>query len=135
MTWAKLACSAGNQFCDCKTKVDSILIERGPWAGPRPPDYFRGPSEGIHRQVFQDRTKIIPKLIQDIDYTLDEKHRTATLTEERRRSKCERLLGLGNLYDPAHMEQIHHVYQALRAPHAVHSAADVGINVVKDGEK
>ncbi|HLP99851.1 MAG TPA: SEC-C metal-binding domain-containing protein, partial [Candidatus Limnocylindria bacterium] len=55
-----------------------------------------------------------PKLIQEIDYTLDEKHRTATLTEEGV-SKCERLLSLGNLYDPAHMETIHHVYQALRA--------------------
>src|SRR6202034_1573182 len=58
--------------------------------------------------------KVIPKLILDIDYTLDEKHRTATLTEEGV-SKCEKLLSLGNLYDPAHMDIIHHVYQGLRA--------------------
>ncbi|HUN60500.1 MAG TPA: SEC-C metal-binding domain-containing protein, partial [Candidatus Sulfotelmatobacter sp.] len=72
----------------------------------------------------------IPKLIQEIDYTLDEKHRQATLTEDGV-SKCERLLGLGNLYDPAHMETIHHVYQGLRA-HALYKR-DVDY-VVKDGE-
>src|SRR6202043_3323031 len=74
--------------------------------------------------------KMIPKLIQDLDYTLDEKHRQATLTEEGV-SKCERLLSLGNLYDPAHMEVIHHVHQALRA-HALFQR-DVDY-VVKDGE-
>src|SRR5213078_1111692 len=46
-------------------------------------------------------------------------------------SKCERMLGLGNLYDPAHMESIHHVYQALRA-HTLYKK-DVDY-VVKDGE-
>ncbi|MGH9726803.1 MAG: preprotein translocase subunit SecA, partial [Candidatus Acidiferrales bacterium] len=74
--------------------------------------------------------KIIPKLILDIDYTLDEKQRTATLTEEGV-MKCERLLGLGNLYDPANMEIIHHVYQGLRA-HALFEK-DVDY-VVKEGE-
>src|SRR5205807_3315571 len=74
--------------------------------------------------------KIIPKLIQEIDYTLDEKHRTATLTEDGV-SKVERLLGLGNLYDPGHMESIHHVYQGLRA-HTLYKR-DVEY-VVKNGE-
>ncbi len=46
-------------------------------------------------------------------------------------SKCERLLSLGNLYDPAHMETIHHVYQGLRA-HTLYKR-DVDY-VVKDGE-
>src|SRR5271155_2310574 len=73
---------------------------------------------------------MIPKLILEIDYTLDEKHRTATLTEEGV-SKCERLLGLGNLYDPANMELIHHVYQALRAHTLYQKDVDY---VVKEGE-
>ena len=73
---------------------------------------------------------MIPKLILDIDYTLDEKHRTATLTEEGV-SKAERLLGLGNLYDPAHMDIIHHVYQGLRAHTLFQRDVDY---VVKDGE-
>jgi len=105
-------------------EVDSILIDEA-----RTPLIISGPSEESTDKYFKI-DKIIPKLIQDIDYTLDEKHRTATLTEEGV-SKCERLLGLGNLYDPTHMEIIHHVYQALRA-HTLYKK-DVEY-VVKDGE-
>ncbi len=89
-------------------EVDSILIDEA-----RTPLIISGPAEESTDKYYKI-DKIIPKLIQEIDYTLDEKHRTATLTEEGV-SKCERLLSLGNLYDPAHMETIHHVYQALRA--------------------
>jgi len=69
-------------------------------------------------------------LIQDIDYTVDEKHRTATLTEEGV-SKTKKLLGLGNMYDPQHMETIHHVYQGLRAHTLYHRDVEY---VVKNGE-
>src|ERR1700738_2999467 len=105
-------------------EVDSILIDEA-----RTPLIISGPAEESTDKYYKI-DKIIPKLIQDIDYTLDEKHRQATLTEEGV-SKCERLLSLGNLYDPAHMETIHHVYQALRA-HALYKR-DVDY-VVKDGE-
>src|SRR5580765_1787829 len=105
-------------------EVDSILIDEA-----RTPLIISGPSEES-TDKYAKIDKIIPKLIQDIDYTLDEKHRTATLTEEGV-SKCERLLSLGNLYDPAHMELIHHVYQGLRA-HALYKR-DVDY-VIKDGE-
>ncbi len=105
-------------------EVDSILIDEA-----RTPLIISGPAEESTDKYYRI-DKIIPKLIQDIDYTLDEKHRTATLTEEGV-SKCERMLGLGNLYDPAHMESIHHVYQALRA-HTLYKR-DVDY-VVKDGE-
>jgi preprotein translocase subunit SecA len=105
-------------------EVDSILIDEA-----RTPLIISGPAEESTDKYYKI-DKIIPKLIQDIDYTLDEKHRQATLTEEGV-SKCERLLSLGNLYDPAHMEVIHHVYQALRA-HALYKR-DVDY-VVKDGE-
>jgi len=113
----------GHQF-SIVDEVDSILIDEA-----RTPLIISGPSEESTDKYFKI-DKIIPKLIQDIDYTLDEKHRTATLTEEGV-SKCERLLGLGNLYDPAHMETIHHVYQGLRA-HTLYKR-DVDY-VVKDGE-
>ncbi|HEY0703693.1 MAG TPA: preprotein translocase subunit SecA [Candidatus Acidoferrales bacterium] len=89
-------------------EVDSILIDEA-----RTPLIISGPAEESTDKYYRI-DKIIPKLILDIDYTLDEKHRTATLTEEGV-SKCEKLLNLGNLYDPAHMDIIHHVYQALRA--------------------
>jgi preprotein translocase subunit SecA len=105
-------------------EVDSILIDEA-----RTPLIISGPSEES-TDKYAKIDKIIPKLIQEIDYTLDEKHRAATLTEEGV-SKCERLLGLGNLYDPAHMETIHHVYQALRAHTLYKNDVDY---VVKDGE-
>src|SRR5690348_15331227 len=97
----------GHQFA-IVDEVDSILIDEA-----RTPLIISGPSEES-TDKYAKIDKIIPKLIQDIDYTLDEKHRTATLTEEGV-SKCERILGLGNLYDPTHMELMHHVYQALRS--------------------
>jgi preprotein translocase subunit SecA len=105
-------------------EVDSILIDEA-----RTPLIISGPAEESTDKYYRI-DKIIPKLILDIDYTLDEKHRTSTLTEEGV-SKCERLLNLGNLYDPANMDMIHHVYQALRA-HALFQK-DVDY-VVKDGE-
>src|SRR5882724_7093732 len=105
-------------------EVDSILIDEA-----RTPLIISGPSEESTDKYYRI-DKIIPKLIKDIDYTLDEKHRQATLTEEGV-SKCERLLSLGNLYDPAHMEVIHHVYQALRAHTLYKNDVDY---VVKDGE-
>jgi len=113
----------GHQFA-IVDEVDSILIDEA-----RTPLIISGPAEESTDKYYRV-DKIIPKLIQDIDYTIDEKHRTATLTEEGV-SKCERLLGLGNLYDPAHMETIHHVYQALRS-HTLYKR-DVDY-VVKDGE-
>ena len=113
----------GHQFA-IVDEVDSILIDEA-----RTPLIISGPSEESTDKYFKI-DKIIPKLIQDIDYTLDEKYRTATLTEEGV-SKCERMLSLGNLYDPAHMETIHHVYQGLRA-HTLYKR-DVDY-VVKDGE-
>jgi preprotein translocase subunit SecA len=113
----------GHQF-SIVDEVDSILIDEA-----RTPLIISGPSEESTDKYFKI-DKIIPKLIKDIDYTLDEKHRTATLTEEGV-SKCERLLSLGNLYDPAHMETIHHVYQALRAHTLYKNDVDY---VIKDGE-
>src|ERR1700691_3267738 len=89
-------------------EVDSILIDEA-----RTPLIISGPAEELTDKYYRI-DKIVPKLIQEIDYTIDEKLKTATLTEEGV-SKVERLLGLGNLYDPAHMETIHHVYQGLRA--------------------
>ncbi len=92
-------------------EVDSILIDEA-----RTPLIISGPAEESTDKYYKI-DKMIPKLIQDIDYTLDEKHKTATLTEEGV-SKAEKLLSLGNLYDPAHMDIIHHVYQGLAGAHA-----------------
>ena len=105
-------------------EVDSILIDEA-----RTPLIISGPAEESTDKYYRI-DKIIPKLIQDIDYIVEEKHKTATLTEEGV-SKTEKLLGLGNMYDPQHMETIHHVYQGLRA-HTLYKR-DVEY-VVKNGE-
>jgi preprotein translocase subunit SecA len=113
----------GHQF-SIVDEVDSILIDEA-----RTPLIISGPSEESTDKYFKI-DKIIPKLIQDIDYTLDEKHRTATLTEEGF-NKCERLLGITNLSDIGNVELMHHVYQALRA----HTLYKLDVDyVVKDGE-
>jgi preprotein translocase subunit SecA len=105
-------------------EVDSILIDEA-----RTPLIISGPSEES-TDKYARIDKIIPKLIQDIDYTVDEKHRTATLTEEGF-SKCERLLGLANLSDPGNIAYLHHVNQALRA----HSLYKIDVDYVnRDGE-
>ncbi len=114
---------AGAQF-SIVDEVDSILIDEA-----RTPLIISGPAEESTDKYYRI-DKIVPKLIREIDYTIDEKLRTATLTEEGV-SKCERLLNLRNLYDPANMESIHHVYQGLRA-HTLYQR-DVDY-VVKEGE-
>src|SRR6266481_2246836 len=113
----------GHQF-GIVDEVDSILIDEA-----RTPLIISGPAEESTDKYYRI-DKIIPKLIQDIDYTVDEKHKTATLTEEGV-TKTEKLLGLGNMYDPQHMETIHHVYQALRAHTLYHRDVEY---VVKNGE-
>src|SRR5437870_496912 len=105
-------------------EVDNILIDEA-----RTPLIISGPAEESTDKYFLvDR--IIPKLRNDVDYAIDEKHRSATLTEEGV-SKCERLLGVANLYDPSQIDTLHHVTQALKAHTLFKRDVDY---VVKDGE-
>jgi preprotein translocase subunit SecA len=105
-------------------EVDSILIDEA-----RTPLIISGPSEESTDKYYKIN-KIIPNLQKDVDYTVDEKAKTAILTEEGN-IKVERLIGAGNLYDPANIELVHHVLQALKA-HAIFKR-DVDY-VVTDGE-
>jgi preprotein translocase subunit SecA len=105
-------------------EVDSILIDEA-----RTPLIISGPSEESTDKYYRI-DKIIPRLQKDADYTIDEKAKTAILTEEGN-SKVERLLGTGNLYDPANIELVHHVLQALKAHALFRKDVDY---VVKDGE-
>ncbi|HEY5973845.1 MAG TPA: preprotein translocase subunit SecA, partial [Geobacteraceae bacterium] len=123
-------------------EVDSILIDEA-----RTPLIISGPTEeSTDKYYVIDR--IIPLLkkgeVQEVeantlsgkrkqytgDFTIDEKAKSATLTEEGV-LKVEKLLKVDNLYDPRNIEILHHVQQALRA-HAMYRR-DVEY-VVKDGE-
>ncbi|MBC8017154.1 MAG: preprotein translocase subunit SecA, partial [Verrucomicrobia bacterium] len=123
-------------------EVDSILIDEA-----RTPLIISGPTEeSTDKYYIIDR--IIPQLergeMHDVeantlsgkrkaysgDYTIDEKAKSATLTEQGV-LKVEKLLKVDNLYDPRNIEFLHHTQQALRA-HAMYKR-DVDY-VVKDGE-
>jgi preprotein translocase subunit SecA len=105
-------------------EVDSILIDEA-----RTPLIISGPSEESVDKYYQvDR--IIPKLVKDVDYQVDEKQHTAVLTEEGV-EHAERLLRVDNLYDPANMDTLHAVTQGVRA-HALYKK-EVEY-VVNDGE-
>jgi preprotein translocase SecA subunit len=105
-------------------EVDNILIDEA-----RTPLIISGPAEeSTDKYYVVDR--IIPRLRKDTDYAIDEKHRSATLTEEGI-AKCERLLGVANLYDPSQIDMLHHVTQALKAHTLFKRDVDY---VVKDGE-
>ena len=89
-------------------EVDSILIDEA-----RTPLIISGPAEES-TDLYYKVDQIIPKLRRDLDFTIDEKTRTVTLTEDGVPS-VEKLLGVDNVYDPEQMHILHHVYQALRA--------------------
>ncbi|MEZ5400471.1 MAG: preprotein translocase subunit SecA [Bryobacteraceae bacterium] len=119
-------------------EVDSILIDEA-----RTPLIISGPSEESTDKYYRIN-RIIPKLIRGEviegkepgekyttgDYTVDEKHRSVALTEEGV-LKCERLLGIDNMYDAANIEINHHVQQGLRAHVLYTRDKDY---VVKEGE-
>lgn len=105
-------------------EVDSILIDEA-----RTPLIISGPAEESTDKYYKIN-RIIPSLRKDIDYTIEEKTKTVALTEEGN-IKVERMLGVGNLYDPANVDLVHHVHQALKAHSLFHRDIDY---VVKDGQ-
>ena len=98
-------------------EVDSILIDEA-----RTPLIISGPSEESTDKYYQANA-IIPQLQRGEElaegqktgeYIVDEKNHSAVLTEDGV-DKAEKLLGVGNLYDPGNMELLHCVEQALKA--------------------
>jgi len=105
-------------------EVDSILIDEA-----RTPLIISGPAEESTDKYYKvDR--IVPRLRRDIDFQVDEKARTVNLTEEGV-EKAEKLLAVGNLFEPQNMDWVHHTYQALKAHLLFKRDVDY---MVKDGE-
>jgi len=105
-------------------EVDSILIDEA-----RTPLIISGPTEDTTDQYYKV-DQVIPGLVPDQDFLVDEKHRSVTLTDEGV-EKVQRRLQVGNLYDPSEIETLHHVEQALRAHTLYKRDRDY---MVKDGE-
>jgi preprotein translocase subunit SecA len=105
-------------------EVDSILIDEA-----RTPLIISGPSEES-TELYARASVLVPRLRKETDYTVDEKSRTAALTEEGV-EHAEKFLQVENLYDPAEMELNHAVQQALRAQVLYKRDVDY---VVKEGQ-
>ncbi len=105
-------------------EVDSILIDEA-----RTPLIISGPSEES-TEIYYEIDKLVRQLKKDVHFTVEEKTRTVVLTEEGV-AEVERLLGIPNLYDPRHVNLVHHIHQALRAHHLFHRDVDY---IVKDGQ-
>ena len=89
-------------------EVDSILVDEA-----RTPLIISGPAEKS-TDLYHLVNGIIPRLVSEQDYTVDEKVRSAVMTEEGI-AKAEKILKVDNLYDPKYIELLHHINQALKA--------------------
>ncbi|HDH01120.1 MAG TPA: preprotein translocase subunit SecA, partial [Nitrospirae bacterium] len=105
-------------------EVDSILIDEA-----RTPLIISGPAEESTDKYYKI-DKLVPRLKQETDFTIDEKARTVALTEDGS-EKAEKMLAVGNLYDPSNIELVHHINQALRAHTLFKRDVDY---IVKDNE-
>ncbi len=105
-------------------EVDSILIDEA-----RTPLIISGPAEKS-TDLYYQVNGLIPRLSANAHYSIDEKARSATLTEDGV-ARCEQLLKVDNLYDPRYIELLHHINQALRAHTLFKRDVDY---IVKDGE-
>jgi preprotein translocase subunit SecA len=105
-------------------EVDSILIDEA-----RTPLIISGPAD-ISTELYYLVNKVVPNFKRDMDYALDEKSRTVSLTEEGV-ALGEKLLKVENLYDPKNIEYLHHLNQALKAHLLFQRDVDY---LVKDGE-
>ncbi|HLY24500.1 MAG TPA: preprotein translocase subunit SecA [bacterium] len=105
-------------------EVDFILIDEA-----RTPLIISGQVEQSV-DLYYNFAKLIPRLVVERDYHVDEKLKTATLTEEGT-TAFEGMLRIDNLTDPRHIELMHHAQQALRAHTLYHKDVEY---VVKDGQ-
>jgi preprotein translocase subunit SecA len=118
-------------------EVDSILIDEA-----RTPLIIAGASEESTDKYYKvnriipslEKGEEIQKSIEETiftgDYTIDEKHRTVTVTEQGW-EKVEKMLGIGNIADPENWAWKHHVETAIKAHNLYRRDIEY---VVKEGE-
>ncbi|AZO94081.1 preprotein translocase subunit SecA [Halocella sp. SP3-1] len=105
-------------------EIDSILIDEA-----RTPLIISGPVQESTRD-YTKFNRIIPKLVRDQDYEMDEKNRSVHLTEEGTK-RIEKALNISNIYDEEHIKLTHQLNQALKAYTLMKKDRDY---IVKDGE-
>ncbi len=113
-------------------EVDSILIDEA-----RTPLILSAPDTESSKW-YKDFASIIPRLKPEKDYTIDEKLKVVSITEDGI-SKVESILGVKNIYEQKGARYLHHLEQALRAQ-AINPADGKPLfardrdYIVKDGE-
>ncbi|PWL41919.1 MAG: preprotein translocase subunit SecA [Bacillota bacterium] len=105
-------------------EVDSILIDEA-----RTPLIISGQADKS-TEMYVRVDRFVKKLRNEEDFTIDEKMRACTLTEEGV-AKAERAFSVENLSDPDNTELNHHINQALKANELFHRDKDY---VVQDGQ-
>ncbi len=105
-------------------EVDSILIDEA-----RTPLIISGVAYGT-TEIYRKFAQVVPQLKIDEDFEVDEKMRTAAITEEGV-EKVERMLGIENLYNPSNFLYIHALNQSLKAYHLFKKDVDY---MLKDGQ-
>jgi len=124
MVSSKDALVQDGHFFAIVDEVDSILIDEA-----RTPLIISGvPYQST--ELYKKMSKVVPKLAAEIDFEIDEKQKTAAITEDGV-SRVEKIVGMENLYDPSNYLYIHALNQALKAHFLFKKDVDY---IVKDGE-
>ena len=89
-------------------EVDNILIDEA-----RTPLIISGPADMSARE-YQRFSRVVPSLDMDVDYTIDEKHKSVALTNDGI-TKLEQLLNITNLYGQDNFGVVHQLENALKA--------------------
>tara|TARA_B100000686_G_scaffold22652_1_gene20742 strand:- start:28965 stop:31616 length:2652 start_codon:yes stop_codon:yes gene_type:complete len=105
-------------------EVDNILVDEA-----RTPLIISGPSQQ-NPSEYSKYAKIVPSLIIEEDYIIEEKHRSVSLTQNGI-GKIEKYLKVDNLYDAENFGQVHFVENAVRAEVIYKKDREY---VVKDGK-
>ena len=105
-------------------EVDSILIDEA-----RTPLIISGQGHDA-TELYAQFAKVLPRLVKDEDFTVDEKAHAVPVTEKGV-AKVEKILGITNLYDQRNLELTHQLNAALKAWHLFHKDQQY---IVKDGE-
>jgi preprotein translocase subunit SecA len=105
-------------------EVDSILIDEA-----RTPLIISGPSDQATKW-YSEFARIIPRLVRDVDYEVDEKKRTVGILESGV-EKVEDQLGIDNLYESVNTPLVGYLQNALKAKELYRKDKEY---VVIDGE-
>jgi len=92
-------------------EIDNILIDEA-----RTPLIISGAAEESGKE-YNRFSKLVPNFRDGVDYTIDQKHRSVSLTADGM-AKIEQLLGVDNLYDADNFRLVHFAENALKA-HAI----------------